>query len=688
MVWLSPDPGTGATITGWLNLLTFILAGLMLVLGYRWMRDHLLWRLRNRLIVTYIFIGVVPVLLVMTMALLAFYIFGGQFATFVATSDLNSELRNLDAANAAVASELRHHLRRGGGATSEIAPALQMFSTADERFVRATVVAWIQGRASILQPGAVPGGSAPIRPAWVESSFSGLALEGEHIYLRSVRTVQTGNGAVTVVSSLPLDRELLEKVGAPLGRIVVSPLGVIEASESGDGLTFRVGRGSGVRLSTETQPPATAHADPDPQPETASGNTISGGRVPAGAGFWDREVSFATPLEMREWAEGKAARGLLLVVTRPSALYGRLFATLGAFANLWIAILLGVAIFFAVIELIALFFGFGLTRTITGSVARLYEATERINRGDLRHRIRVTSKDQLAALETSFNSMSESLERLIAEQKEKERLQNELAIAHEVQAQLFPKQNIQLPTLEVHGLCLPAQTVSGDYYDFLPFGEGRLGMAVGDISGKGISAALLMATLHSAVRAYALENVGAFVGHPVTAGDNGGARPHNGNGAGGMDSPAALLSLLNRHLYFTTSSEKYATLFLAVYDDHSRTFTYSNAGHLAPIVIGADGSLRRLDQGGMVIGLFDNITHDEHSMHLRPGELFVAFSDGITEPENEFGEFGEQRLIEIVHAHRDQPLARVSETVIAAVQDWVGPREQPDDVTLVLARGR
>src|SRR5207247_2309267 len=135
------------------------------------------------------------------------------------------------------------------------------------------------------------------------------------------------------------------------------------------------------------------------------------------------------------------------------------------------------------------------------------QATQHINRGDFSHRIRVKERDQLAALQVAFNSMTESVERLIVEQKEKERLQSELAIAQEVQAQLFPTANSSTATLEICGLCRPARIVSGDYYDFLPYGAEQIGIAVGDISGKGISAALLMATIHSAVRAYEQEQL-------------------------------------------------------------------------------------------------------------------------------------------------------------------------------------
>jgi sigma-B regulation protein RsbU (phosphoserine phosphatase) len=346
------------------------------------------------------------------------------------------------------------------------------------------------------------------------------------------------------------------------------------------------------------------------------------------------------------------------------------------------------AITFAVIVLIALLIGVRLTRTMTRSVANLYEATQHINRGDFSHRIEVKERDQLAALQVAFNSMTESLEKLIAEQKEKERLQSELAIAQEVQAQLFPKAISSVGTLELYGVCRPARIVSGDYYDFLSYGSEQIGIAVGDISGKGISAALLMATIHSAVRAHEQEQLIAVTAGrlPLHSGRSGSVGLAIGSSP--PQSPSQVLWLLNQQLYRTTQPEKYATLFLGFYDGHARQLTYCNAGHLPPLILGENGTLRRLATGGTVVGLFENVEYEEGSVQLFPGDLFVAFSDGIIEPENEFGEFGEERLIETIEAHRSLPLDRMTDNVIAAVQDWIGSAEQPDDITLVLARPR
>jgi sigma-B regulation protein RsbU (phosphoserine phosphatase) len=404
----------------------------------------------------------------------------------------------------------------------------------------------------------------------------------------------------------------------------------------------------------------------------------------------DREITFGTPLPVVDWKTGELARAgaLVKVRTRPSVLYSHLFAALGDIARGVEYILLAILIFFAVIELVALIIGTRMTRTVTGAVAQLYDATKHVDRGDFSHRIPVKSADQLAQLSLSFNSMTESIEKLILEQKEKQRLEGELAIAQEVQAQLFPRQVSELESLEVHGFCRPARTVSGDYYDFLTASSHKLILAVGDISGKGISAALLMATIHSAVRAYSVESL-PQMREPVAVGAVAGAGRIMAAWPEGIEvSPGALLGLLNHQLYESTPPEKYATLFLGIYDGRSHKLTYSNGGHLPPILIGRDGAVRRLEAGGTVVGLFENVTYDEGSVEMHPGEIFLAYSDGVTEPENEFGEFGEERLINLVSANRHSPLVQISEAVTSAVDDWIGDNEQPDDITLVLARAR
>jgi sigma-B regulation protein RsbU (phosphoserine phosphatase) len=507
---------------------------------------------------------------------------------------------------------------------------------------------------------------------------------------------------MTVVTSEPFDKELVGNIANNLGEITLFASGVMTFNDAPPS-------GAGGSVNPSEAGARTTSASVSPQKDrsgfTVSDNkqsatvqldqqtlqpTFSVGSLPNPAAKLDFEIPLAgTSLSVIDWNSGKLERSALIRVrTRPSVLYGHLFAALGEFVQGVAYILIGVGIFFAIIELIALIIGTRMTRTVTAAVAQLHEATKHVDRGDFSHRIPVKSSDQLADLAHSFNSMTASIEKLIQEQKEKQRLENELAIAQEVQAQLFPRQVSELESLEVHGFCRPARTVSGDYYDFLTASSHKLILAVGDISGKGISAALLMATIHSAVRAYSVENL-PQMREPVAVGAVAGSGRIMATWPEGVEvSPGALLSLLNHQLYESTPPEKYATLFLGIYDGRSHHLTYSNGGHLPPILIGKDGSIRRLEAGGTVVGLFDNMSYDEGAVEMQPGEIFLAYSDGVTEPENDFGEFGEQRLIDLVRENRDLPLPQISQIVTMAVDNWIGDNEQPDDVTLVLARAR
>jgi sigma-B regulation protein RsbU (phosphoserine phosphatase) len=151
-------------------------------------------------------------------------------------------------------------------------------------------------------------------------------------------------------------------------------------------------------------------------------------------------------------------------------------------------------------------------------------------------------------------------------------------------------------------------------------------------------------------------------------------------------SPANLMRLLNLHLYRSTQPEKYATLFLANYEVETRTVRYSNGGQLPPLVLRPDGSVVRLDRGGTVVGLLDDMHYEEGAITLQSGDIVIAYSDGVTEPENEYGDFGEERMVELVYRNRHLPLEEISGHLMQALKDWIGGEEQPDDITIVLAR--
>lgn len=629
----------GSSLTGWIIFLTALAIVLLSVLGARWASSRLLWKMRTRLIVTYAFIGVIPLLLLVVLAALAFYLFAGQFATYIVTARLHAQIQSLAAENATLANQIAIQITEGR------TPAVTTVGTAEAPGSPAEF-AWLNGKLLVNSSTSV----APILPAYLKENSTQTVEDHGRIYLRSVAVLNPSKGRLMVVSSTPVDERLLTALGDNLGEVTL------------------------YRSDTGTS---------NPTPVYSAGNVAPPVRT------LDMLVAAGTEIPVVNWASGEPVNPApVSVLTRFSVLYNHAFVSLGGLGagiEFWLFVLLVALVLF---EATAWWVGSRLSGSITRAVGQLYLATTHVNRGDFSHRIPVSSHDQLAALATSFNSMTESLQKLILEQKEKQRLENEITIAQEVQAQLFPRHIAQLPSLEVHGFCRPARSVSGDYYDFLALGRERLLLAVGDVSGKGISAALLMATIHSAVRAYSVEGIPAL--RQVQAVGAGPVRISEVEAIlqGAEVSPGTLLSLLNHQLYHSTPAEKYATLFLGTYDGDDRRLNFSNAGHLPPLVLATNGNVHRLDCGGTVVGLFDNITYEEGYVQLRPGEIFLAYSDGVTEPENEFGEFGEERLIDLVQENRDLPLARISEIITAAVDDWIGAAEQPDDVTLVLARAR
>ena len=699
-------PSWGASLGGWATFLAVSSGLLFSFLGFGWLKRKVLWRLRNRLIVTYVFIGVIPAVLLVAMAVITLYGLAGQFAVFVVTSEINSQLRSLEAVNAAVSNELAARLERGQSPTAE---SLAGLKKRDPAWGRRQVCAWYGEKqlplceeskgSQLTLPSVEKSAEKGSAKAIAESRFREIVRDRGELHLRVVTVLDLGANRLVVITSEPFDKELVGNIAADLGEISLSS-STPEAPTSPASAPAAPAAGSQAPGKPETKTPETNKSG-IVFSKTNQGGTITAdqqtlhqsftvGTLPAPAGSMDREIAFFTPLAVVDWKNGDRARAgaVVQVRTRPSVLYGHLFAALGQFVEGVEYILFGVGIFFALIELIALIIGTRMTRTVTAAVAQLYDATKHVDRGDFSHRIPVKSADQLSELALSFNSMTASIEKLILEQKEKQRLENELTIAQEVQAQLFPRQISELESLEVHGFCRPARTVSGDYYDFLTASSHKLILAVGDISGKGISAALLMATIHSAVRAYSVESL-PQMREPVAVGAVAGAGRIMATWPEGIEiSPGALLGLLNHQLYESTPPEKYATLFLGIYDGRSHRLTYSNGGHLPPILIARNGGIRRLEAGGTVVGLFDNMTYEEGSVEMKPGEIFLAYSDGVTEPENDFGEFGEQRLIDLVSDNRNLPLPQISQLVTTAVENWIGDNEQPDDVTLVLARAR
>lgn len=246
---------------------------------------------------------------------------------------------------------------------------------------------------------------------------------------------------------------------------------------------------------------------------------------------------------------------------------------------------------------------------------------------------------------------------LRASRQELRQKRAEIAFAREVQQALFPQQFPNDSGLEFAGACVPASGISGDYYDVLRLTDSRIALALADISGKGISAALLMSNLHAMVRIL----------------------------AEARHSASEVCSLLNRHLCRLTEASRFATMFYAEWDRSERRLTYVNAGHTSPILWGLD-RFELLDLGGPPLGLFPEAVFQAGEVSLRPGDSILVYSDGITEAGARAGsEFGEERLKMVVTASREEPLPEMRKRILDAVESWSGP-EPEDDVTFLLVR--
>jgi sigma-B regulation protein RsbU (phosphoserine phosphatase) len=717
-------PGGFGTFLGVLQLFVGIaLVSVALPLIWRLVRKHMLWSLRNKLALTYLLISLAPVVLLLTLAGIFGYVAAGQFAIHLADTRLLAELSQMSGENEHRADLISPQLERRmsgipetqGAAKVIVPPALNdnepptnldlprmKLHRETQAFLNGAPIALNSVPSSSGARARTPFGLPPWATQLPGGQFSGLVLDGTELYLVSVQQRRWKDGHIfSLMTSLPVDSALMTMIADGLGYASLLPERVRGRANVEKGRVSQTGnRQPAVRPQSTDSRVAARDANVASGSDVLSGRSrIVGGTETLPANLADLTVRFPSTEPVTDWDTGEQNSVFFTVQSRPSRLYNQLFgASLsGIVTDVLRDSLILLCLVFGIIGILAVWMALRLSQTITSSVTDLYRATQHIDSGDLDYRIGVTRTDQLAELSRSFNTMAGSLKRLLQEQKEKERLQNEISIAQEVQANLFPLHARGVANLDLHGVCRPARSVSGDYYDFLVFHEEAhngaasrketgVGIAIGDISGKGISAALLMATLHSAVRAYRFASEELIYSESAMAGLLASREGRGGECDELFQSPGRILSLLNRHLYRSTQPEKYATLFLAHYNAASSKLTYSNAGQLPPLVLSRDGSIRRLDQGGTVVGLMDGMHYDEDSFHMQAGDILVAYSDGVTEPENDFGEFGEERMMEVVSRYRHQPLHVISAQVMLALDAWIGAEEQPDDITLVLAR--
>jgi sigma-B regulation protein RsbU (phosphoserine phosphatase) len=323
---LANSPRAADALSGWTTFLAWIVSILLLWLALRWLRDNVMWSVRNRLIVTYLFIGGVPVTLAVAIALLSGYLVLGDLAVFSAVSEIKSEANRLGAANAAAEEEITRH-----SSTPE------KIAAADKSF---------PGRSLAIVP-------TSSLPGWVKDSFSGLVSDKGHIYLRAANAHRDSHGQAMVVSTVLVDRQFLARIAIKVGSLTLYSLD------------------SNSEKSLE---------DTAPETQIAASGRISAGSVPTRVNALDREVDFGGPIQVTSWESGSSGTRILTGTTRLSTVYSYLTASMGIGSTAIIIALIGLAIAFAIVVLIALLIGIGLTRKITYSVANLYRATQFFNR--------------------------------------------------------------------------------------------------------------------------------------------------------------------------------------------------------------------------------------------------------------------------------------------------------------------
>ena len=501
-------------------------------------------------------------------------------------------------------------------------------------------------------------------PAWVScQGYASLVDEGgpgteSHIGVRAVAWLPGQSRAV--LAHVALDPAVARQLSADTGVSVVSVARLDDLEAVADGAALA---GTTTAANSLPQPTRRLRLGPvqiplDPEPS---------------AGF-GRSLRWASFLESTDWAEGR--RGVVFVELGVDfiGVYRRLMSTPTppfaevSFAQVLLILMAVVAGLFFLLQLVAYVMGFALARSITGAVHALFEGTEQVRRGDLSAKISLPSHDQLGELAVSFNTMTSSIEDLLQQKAQKDRLEQELAIARGIQMSLLPQAPLSGGGVLFAGHCEPARAVGGDYYDFWSIDDHRFGMLIADVAGKGTSAALYMAELKGIVLSL--------------------SQSHN--------SPRQLLIDANRIISRHLDARSFITMTYGVVDVAAATLTYARAGH-CPLIrlpgLGAVGGCAPeiLSPDGLVLGLqiddrglFERLL-EEVTVPLGAGDVFMLYTDGVTEamsPEGEF--FGEDRLSALVQLHARGPFTELRTQVLDAVTAFVGASEQQDDITMLV----
>ena len=628
-------------------------------------KRRLLWRVRRKLIISYVFIGLIPALLLVLFSLLCGFLLFYSFSGYLVQSRLTALSERAGFIARATALEIQRSsgrdvaaiLAHRQAAEADKYPDLSIAVVPVERTCGEATSDFRLQNSEFRVAKAGPWGHVDppaTIPAWIDCpGFSGVLAyshrqaegaddQDTHLLVRGVAFPDSPRAGYAVVVDMLVN----------------------------DAIRTQLRRETGVELKGVSAVPQKKPTDATPIPGRVGGDASQTQTSSPGA-----LSKLATLMDYHDWSTGQTGALTASIALSVGELYDQISPAQGSvgrtFSQGLLLVLFVIGALFLIIEAMALVAGFALAKSLTGSVHALFTGTERVRQGDFTHKIAVRSEDQLGELALSFNSMTASIEDLLRQAAEKKRLEEELRIAHEIQMSLLPQGALVMPGLSVTALCVPAREVGGDYYDFLPLDDHRVGVLIADVSGKGTSAALYMAELKGLV--LSLSEI--------------------------HSSPRTMLIALNRIIANHLDARSFITMTYAIVDLQARTITYARAGHTPLIYVpgacaaGAQRQARILAPDGMVVGLkLDNGEMFERhlveeTIPLQSGDLYLLFTDGISEAMNSHDDlFGESRLGHLVETHANLPSEELRERVLREIAAFVGDAPQHDDMTMILLK--
>lgn len=660
------------------SLLAFIPLVYFIIKAGIWITGRLLWRLRRRLIVTYLLIGALPLTLLAFLMSLIGYAVASQYSIGLVSRKLDNYLEESRAVAEALSRDfnrpeiarmqsesVRQILQERADTLAVIFPEINL-SVRREGGERISV--WgasdAAGESQAIQ--SPRSNEAFMLPGWLERNpvFHGLTIEeGKPRRLWARHIVKIGDTRQSMLTlSYPISKALCLSLGKTANLDVHPGAGVITLVMTPNG------------------------------PEESAGIVTDQDYLQSG--------DFPIYKPITDWSTGvQQERDALLLdpsFMTPGHIWGRIqqFRSNSIFGNVVYLVISSLAIVLLLIALSAIVSAIFLTRSITRAVHHLYQGTKRIEIGELDHEIPITGQDQLGELTGSFNRMTRSIRELLRVSAQKQRLDQEMKIAAQVQTRLFPRSLPRTEALDfAPGICIPARAVSGDYYDFFEAAPGRIGVVVADVCGKGVSAALMMANLQANLRGQVQAYHDAYDYKLALAAQSAGALGPGEHGASSAEiqlpanSVQRIVARVNQQLASAMIDASYITFFYSEFDERSRVLRYTNAGHNPPLLYRKKGAtIERLDRGGTVLGLFRDSEYEDVALQLEPGDVLVAFTDGLIEARSSRAdeEFGEERVVQSLREAAHLPAASIEQHVLETVRRWTADAEQEDDLTLVI----